>query len=686
LIICPDFGRGFYSNLNQVEMAKFIFVLLIFWSSFAVSNEVEDKGNFELKKIEFKGNKNLSEKELLSVLISRPSPAKFWQFLYKINQRLGEKAEYLEKIKVINDLINLRNFYFDNGFFDVKIDTLIQYDSKNKTAILTFLIVENQPYKIEKFEFTGLEQIPDTLRKQALNCKYLKIGNRYRRQDVESEIQRILNLLYDNGYPNAYVDRTRIRVLIDSTQKVLSIFVPFNPDGRFVISDVRIFFEDTLRMKISESLIRRELEFKVGEFYNRSLILRSETNLSQTGLFESVKINFDQVAGNDSIGLARVNVSIMPRNKQDISPAIYFSDERNAFNVGVSLDYQNRNFLGGGRNFSSSLRFQIQSLSFEKVPTLTDTTSAGLIETNLKLNQPYLLGRKIPGEFSFSLMIDKQKSYLINIARNRVRFIYRPSEEYASFFDWDVESVNIKFQTYVDSTLARLYQRQLNSILTFTFQIDRTDDIIYPRRGFSHTFSFEEGGIVPFLMAQAGVKVLPFSEYYKFTWLYRRFFNLNNSVFAFKLKLGIANEYVIKSTRKFDLSPIPINRRFFAGGSASVRGWRVRELGNVPNPAFGGNVLIELNFEDRVIFWRNFGGVIFIDSGNLWDDLKYVKFKQMAVAGGFGFRYLTFFGGFRFDFGFKVYDPMAQERWIFKKTAKRILKDMVFHIGVGQTF
>ncbi len=364
MIICPDFGRGFYSNLSQVEMGKFILVLLIFCLSFAVSSEIEDKGNFELKKIEFKGNKNLSEKEFFSVLVSRPSPAKFWQFLYKINQRLGEKPQYLEKIRVINDLVNLRSFYFDNGFFDVQIDTLIQYNTENKTAILTFIIVENQPYKIEKFELTGLEQIPDTLRKQALNCEYLKIGNRYRRMDVESEIQRILNLLYNNGYPNAYVDRTRIKVFIDSTRKVLSIFIPFNPDGRFMISDVRVFFEDTLRMKISESLIRRELEFGTGEFYNRSLILKSETNLSQTGLFESVKINFEQIGGNDSIGLARVNVSVMPRNKQDISPAIYFSDERNAFNIGVSLDYQNRNFLGGGRNFSSSLRFQIQSLSF----------------------------------------------------------------------------------------------------------------------------------------------------------------------------------------------------------------------------------------------------------------------------------------------------------------------------------
>lgn len=664
---------------------RLIIVLLISIVSFSLSQELATDHNFELKKIEFKGNKTLSRKDLYSVLLSKESPSKFWQFLYKINKHLGDKPRYLERVKVLNDLIGLKNFYHDNGFFDVKIDTLIQYNYDNKTARLTFLIEENQWYKIEKVEFVGLEEVSDSLRDIALKFHFLKLGDRYTRFNVETEIQRILNLLYDNGYPNAYVDKVKIRVLVDTTRKAVSIFVPISPDGRFVLKDIKISFDDTTKMKISTDLVRRELEFKSGEFYNRSLILKSQSNLLQTGLFESVKINIERTNSNgEFLNFADVNVSLMPRNKHDISTAIYFSDERSAFNVGVSFDYQNRNFLGGGRYLSSGIKLQVQSLSFREFPTMTDTTNAGLIESNLKLSQPYLLGKRIPGEIGLSMMIDKQKSYVLNIIRNRVRFVYRDS--YLVFFDWDIESVDIRFQKAVDSTLARLYQRQLNSIFGLTLQIDKTDDLIYPRSGYSHTFSIEEGGIVPYLMGKAGIKILPFSQYYKFTWLYRRFFNLNNSVLAFKLKLGVANRYFIKSAEEFSLAPIPVNRRFFAGGSASVRGWRVRELGNVPNPALGGNVLIEANFENRMIFWRNFGGIVFLDIGNLWDGLKYVKFNQFAVAGGFGLRYLTFFGGFRLDFGFKIYDPNATQRLIFKKTRKQILKDMVFHIGVGQTF
>lgn len=668
-------------------MGKFIGVLLLFVSSFSISQDLAIEQYFELKKIEFKGNKSFSKKDLYPVIVSRESPSKFWQLLYKISERLGDKPQYLEKVKVINDLISLKNFYRDNGFFDAKIDTLIQYNYNDKTARLTFLIEENRPYKIEKVEFSGLDVVSDSLRDIVLKFNFLKVGDKYTRFNVEAEVQRILNLLYDNGYPNAYVDRIKIKVLVDTTRKVVSVFVPISPDGRFVFKDIKISYDDTTKMKISEDLVRRELEFKSGEFYNRSLILRSESNLLQTGLFESVKISIEQGNGrNDSINFADVNVSILPRNKQDVSTSLYFSDERSAFNVGVSFDYQNRNFLGGGRFLLSSVKLQVQSLSFKEFPTMTDTTNAWLMESSLRLTQPYFLGRRIPGEIGLSMMIDKQKSYVLNIVRNRVRFAYRSGNVYSGFLDWDVESVNIRFQRAVDSTLARLYQRQLNSIFGLTLQIDKTDDLIYPRSGYSHTFSIEEGGIIPFLMGKAGLKVLPFSQYYKFTWLYRRFFNLNNSVFAFKFKLGVANRYFIKSAEKFSLAPIPINRRFFAGGSASVRGWRVRELGNVPDPALGGTVLIEANFEDRMIFWKNFGGVVFLDVGNLWDGLKYVKFEQLAVASGFGLRYLTFFGGFRLDFGFKVYDPNSEQKLIFKKNARQILKEMVFHIGVGQTF
>lgn len=663
-------------------MKRLIFVLLVI--GFAILKAQEQ--NFELKKINFQGNKTLSARELHSILVSKESPSKFWQILYKVNKRLGDKPQYLEKIKVANDIISLRNYYLDNGFFDVKIDTLIYYNYESKEAILNFLVDEGRPYLIDKIDFTGLEQIPDSLRRICMNFSFLKVGKRYRRVDVEAEIQRILNLLYDNGYQNAYVERVGIRVLVDSTKKIVSVFVPVNPNERYLIKDIKILVEGTGKMKVSEELVRREIEFKEGEFYSRSLILKSEANLSQTGLFENVRINLEPTGKADTVHLADVNVWVVHRNKHDIFPSIYFSDERNAFNVGVSVDYQNRNFLGGGRNFSSSVRFQIQSLSFNRMPSLEDTTSAGLIETNMRLNQPYLVGRRIPGEFSLALMIDKQKSYSLNIARNRVRFIYKPNGEYSGFLDWDIESVNIKFRGTVDPKLEKLYQRQLNSILSITFQIDRTNDLIYPRSGYAHMISVEEGGVVPFLLGQMGINVLPFSQYYKFGWLYRRFFGLNNSVFAFKFKLGVANEFYIKSSKRFELQPIPINRRFFAGGSASVRGWRVRELGNVSNPALGGNVLIEANFENRIIFWRSFGGVVFVDLGNLWDDLRYVKLNQFAVAGGFGLRYLTFFGGFRFDFGFKVYDPSSTSKMIFKKTAGQILKEMVFHIGVGQTF
>jgi outer membrane protein insertion porin family len=610
--------------------------------------------------------------------------------LHRISERLGEKPSYFNRGVLITDLILLRNFYRDNGFIDARIDTNVVYNLKDKTVDINFIIKEGKPYRIEQVSIRGLGGIQERLKERALELKFLRPGDVYRLRNVDSEISRILNLLYNNGYPNAYIDRSKVLILIDSTRKTISIDLSFRPNRRFKISGIKIILEDSLRMKISREIIDRELEFKVGQYYNRELILKSEMNLARTGLFEKVKIEMETYSTAQDTGAlpAPVRINLLPRNKHDILPAIYLSDERNRFNAGISLNYLNRNFLGDGRFLSLDLRTLLQSFNFKKLPDMNDTTTAGTIEANIKLTQPYLLRKKIMGEWTISAILDKQRQYTLGIIRNRIRLNYNFTQLTNGYLDMDLEHVNSRFQATVDSALIRRYPRQFNSVVTFSIYHDRTNDIFYPTSGFSHFFLIEEAGLIPYLFGNFGAHILPFSQYYKFLFTGRWFWSLNNSVFAIKLKIGYANEYRLKSKRKLEVLPVPIHRKFFAGGSASVRGWRARELGNVPNPEFGGNVLIEMNLEDRymLIPELNIGSVVFLDIGNLWNRVDDVRINQLAIAAGFGFRYITFFGGFRVDLGFRIYDPGVKSRWIFQKTIREIFKGVVFHIGVGQTF
>ncbi len=115
---------------------------------------------------------------------------------------------------------------------------------------------------------------------------------------------------------------------------------------------------------------------------------------------------------------------------------------------------------------------------------------------------------------------------------------------------------------------------------------------------------------------------------------------------------------------------------------------------------FGGNFIVEGSAELRVNHFRGFGkllylrleniwGVYFVDVGNLWSDISDFRMRDVAVAAGIGFRYETYFGPFRIDYGLRMYDPKEQagSQTIFKRRfLAETLSNGVFHFGIGHAF
>ncbi len=128
---------------------------------------------------------------------------------------------------------------------------------------------------------------------------------------------------------------------------------------------------------------------------------------------------------------------------------------------------------------------------------------------------------------------------------------------------------------------------------------------------------------------------------------------------------------------------LPFERLFFAGGSNSMRGWVVRSLGpgSVPTdpdatyPNQLGDFRLEANMEYRFRVASEFGMALFLDAGNIWMNapgsdpearFKFNSFyRQVALAGGLGFRYDFGFVLLRLDWGAKIHNPNVPqpERW-----------------------
>ncbi len=152
-------------------------------------------------------------------------------------------------------------------------------------------------------------------------------------------------------------------------------------------------------------------------------------------------------------------------------------------------------------------------------------------------------------------------------------------------------------------------------------------------------------------------------------------------------------------------SLLPIDFRYFAGGSSSQRGWGARTLGPGSMPkALGssifhqvGDIKIDLSTELRLRVAPSWELALFADAGNIWTIRRYAEqpggefnfgrfYKELALSTGMGLRWDLNYFLLRLDAGLKVHDPQQAKgsRWVL---GKEKLKDLVgLHIALGYPF
>ena len=107
------------------------------------------------------------------------------------------------------------------------------------------------------------------------------------------------------------------------------------------------------------------------------------------------------------------------------------------------------------------------------------------------------------------------------------------------------------------------------------------------------------------------------------------------------------------------VTDLPASERFFTGGDTTVRGFARDSLGDAgtldPNGfPTGGNALTVFNVELRAPLWRELGGVVFVDAGNVFRRVGDLDLGALRASAGFGVRYKSPVGPVRVDFGFRL--------------------------------
>lgn len=164
------------------------------------------------------------------------------------------------------------------------------------------------------------------------------------------------------------------------------------------------------------------------------------------------------------------------------------------------------------------------------------------------------------------------------------------------------------------------------------------------------------------------------------------------NIFAFRTYAGIAIPFGNSNS-------IPFVESFFGGGPNDNRAWTAYNLGpgssNNINEFNEANLKIHLSAEQRFGLFGNLNGALFIDAGNIWNVLDNVEdeastftnfqsLQDIAIGSGFGLRYDFGFFVFRFDTGFKTYNPELplNKRWFQEYN----FSNAVYNIGINYPF
>lgn len=152
--------------------------------SFAVAEGPKIK----IKNIVIIGNKNISKRKIEKAMETNE------RGLFSFVTSSG----YYKKEQMENDILKIKDLYFDNGFIKVVIDEPeITVDENKKAMTIAIRITEGHQYKVSTINFTGNKAVnSETLMKKVTVVP----GSIFNKTKVEKDISFVSGVYLKNGY------------------------------------------------------------------------------------------------------------------------------------------------------------------------------------------------------------------------------------------------------------------------------------------------------------------------------------------------------------------------------------------------------------------------------------------------------------------------------------------------------
>ena len=575
-----------------------------------VKINIQEGRRIRVRKVIFKGNNFFGQNRLVKIV--------------KTKKKGWFTSGFFKKDVLEEDLERIIAFYRMEGFIDVQVNSIIEYDDRGTKMFISFEIIEGIQYKVGAITVSGNEIAKETELRAEMGLSQNVV---YSEVKVRQDISALQSYYFDRGYISAEVN---VDTILDAPAGIV--------DFKYNIFEGHVASVDNVNIKgntrTKDVIIRREMRLYPGDRYNGEKLQRSRQRLQNLGYFDEV--TFDTAE----------KPTTLP-DKHDLD--IFVKETKTgefSFGAGYSsvdkfigfVDLTQRNFdlfefpslTGAGQQLRVRFEFGSERKDYE----------LGFVE-------PWFLGYPLSVGFNVYNRTRDWEKYDERRVGGNVFLGKEISEYWQSRLTYRYEGIRIS-DIIADASYDIKLEQGKNYISSLTAEVshDTRDNVYNPRTGWYNMVSCELGGGV-----LAGDK--DFVKYYTKD---AKYFPLTHkSVIEFKIRAGYVESYD-------DTAVVPIYERFYAGGASTIRGYKERRVGpeGESGDPIGGRILGIFNAEYTYNLGKSLKWAFFYDLGNVWRrpaDFKWDGLKLKASIGT-GVRVKTPLGPIRLDYGYAL-NPQA---------------------------
>jgi outer membrane protein assembly factor BamA len=687
----------------------------------------------------------------------------------KLRNKLGEPPTLLDTAMASVSAENISNHLFNLGYFDNRVSYIVTY-GKHKAEV-DYIVNPGKPYRLNSFfrepADIALKPLIDTLVSE--NQAY-RLWWPVNLNALNEAKDKLATELRDRGYYDASPDLFHYEIDTLADKKEGAVFLklnnPYNQTKfqrykfgptylNIICSDIYLEnrWPQTYTSKgknfqlnhypIKGNILDQVVSIDSGNWFSQSVTNQTYVGLVEMGLFSYVDLH-QEVDTIHHLIITKIEAKAIPRIYTQIEPQALYSPQgssgtnfqtqsQRSFGLAGIVSLNNRNALGNGeslkissvtsyeaifkRGENNNIRYGLQqgfnarlslpnfslldkikvknsyqrkntvfslSYQFENNPNFKRSSLPASI--SLQYTRPNLSWYYTPVELSFNRN-EISPAFLPTLPKLDQDFVKRVFTDQiitaAKFGGLYTNNKNKPGQTNFFGRLGFETSGNLHRLARYLFQNNYNPDSSYQFLGVNY---FQYAKI------ESEIRV-------------KRTIDELNSI-AFRANFGMAIPY-------WNSSVIPYDKRYFIGGSNSLRGWRPRGIGPGNTPKSSGSIidrsgelLIEANVEYRFTLVKNFiESAIFLDAGNIWNlskegsangygvIQKETFLTEVACNTGIGFRFDLSLFLFRVDLGLPIRDPSKDfdKRWVMSKNSSTnfsnyMRTESAICIGIGYPF